>query len=234
MKKTKRMTKMLEAVKDRKGLQIKDAVRYCKTNATAKFDETIEVAVNLGVDPKHADQIVRGVVSLPHGTGKTVGVLVFAMEEKAKEALEAGADFAGFEVYMNKIMEGWSDIDVVIATPDMMAKISRLGKVLGPRGLMPNPKSGTVTNDVAQAVKEVKAGKIDFRTEKTGIVHVGIGKASFTETQIEENLMEFIKRIIALKPSAAKGTYIKKVTLTSTMGLGYEIDRNSLTTAQIG
>jgi large subunit ribosomal protein L1 len=233
MKQTKRMTMMLEKAPRRTALTYKEAVRLCKANATAKFDETIEVAVNLGVDPRHADQIVRGVVSLPHGTGKTVRVLVFAMEDKAKEALEAGADYAGFEVYMTKIMEGWTDVDVVIATPDMMAKISRLGKVLGPRGLMPNPKSGTVTNDVAQAVKEVKAGKIDFRTEKKGIVHVGIGKASFTETQLEENLMEFVKKIISLKPSASKGTYLKRVTLSSTMGLGYDIERSTLT-AQIG
>ncbi|MCG2759594.1 MAG: 50S ribosomal protein L1 [Candidatus Delongbacteria bacterium] len=233
MKKTKRITKMLDAVPERNGLQYKDAVKYCKANATAKFDETVEIAVNLGVDPRHADQIVRGVVSLPNGTGKKVRVLVFAMEDKAKEALEAGADYAGFEIYMTKIMEGWTDIDVVIATPDMMAKISRLGKILGPRGLMPNPKSGTVTNDVALAVKEVKAGKIDFRTEKKGIVHVGIGKVSFTETQIEENLIEFIKKIVSLKPNASKGTYLKRITITSTMGLAYDIDKNSLL-AQIG
>jgi large subunit ribosomal protein L1 len=155
------------------------------------------------------------------------------MEEKAKEALEAGADYAGFEEYVTKITDGWTDIDVIIATPDMMAKIGRLGKVLGPRGLMPNPKSGTVTNDVATAVKEVKAGKIDFRTEKKGLIHVGIGKASFTETQIEENMIEFIKKIMALKPAASKGTYLKKVTLSSTMGLGYDIDRSSIL-SQIG
>lgn len=228
MKTTKRITKMLETASQRRDLNYQEAVKICKANATAKFDETVEVAVNLGVDPRHADQIVRGVVSLPNGTGKEVRVLVFAMEEKAKEALAAGADYAGFEEYVTKITEGWTDIDVIIATPDMMAKISRLGKVLGPRGLMPNPKSGTVTNDIAQAVKEVKAGKIDFRTEKKGIVHVGIGKASFTETQIEENLIEFIKKIVSLKPSASKGTYLKKITLSSTMGLGYEIDRNSI------
>ncbi len=228
MKKTKRITKMLEAAPQRRSLSYQEAVKVCKANATAKFDETVEVAVNLGVDPRHADQIVRGVVSLPHGTGKEVRVLVFAMEEKAKEALAAGADHAGFEEYVTKISEGWTDIDVIIATPDMMAKISRLGKILGPRGLMPNPKSGTVTNDVAQAVKEVKAGKIDFRTEKKGIVHVGIGKVSFTETQIEENLIEFLKKIMSLKPAASKGTYLKRITISSTMGLGYEIDRNSI------
>ncbi len=233
MKKTKRINRMLESAPKRKALPYKDAVSLCKSNATAKFDESVEVSVNLGVDPRHADQIVRGVVSLPHGTGKEVRVLVFAMEEKAKEALDAGADYAGFEEYVQKINDGWTDIDVVIATPDMMAKIGRLGKVLGPRGLMPNPKSGTVTNDVATAVKEVKAGKIDFRTEKKGIVHVAIGKVSFSEQQIEENLLEFIKKIISLKPSAAKGTYLKKITLSSTMGLGYDIEKNSVI-AQIG
>lgn len=227
MKESKRLKKMLEGAPNRISMDVAEAVKLCKSNATAKFDETIEVAINLGVDPRHADQIVRGVVSLPHGTGKNVKVLVFAKEEKAKIALEAGADFAGFEEYVEKIKNGWTDIDVIIATPDMMGQIGRLGRVLGPRGLMPNPKSGTVTMDVAKAVQEVKAGKIDFRTEKKGIVHVGIGKASFTETQLEENLLEFVKKIIALKPAAAKGTYIEKLTLSSTMGLGYDIDKNS-------
>ena len=227
MKESKRLKKMLEGAPNRISMDVAEAVKLCKSNATAKFDETIEVAINLGVDPRHADQIVRGVVSLPHGTGKNVRVLVFAKEEKAKIALEAGADFAGFEEYVEKIKNGWTDIDVIIATPDMMGQIGRLGRVLGPRGLMPNPKSGTVTMDVAKAVQEVKAGKIDFRTEKKGIVHVGIGKASFTETQLEENLLEFVKKIIALKPAAAKGTYIEKLTLSSTMGLGYDIDKNS-------
>ena len=224
MKKTKRINKMLESTPNRVALDLKAAVEGCKSNATAKFDETIEIAINLGVDPRHADQIVRGVVSLPHGTGKEIKVLVFATEEKAKEALDAGADYAGFEEYMEKIQGGWTDIDVIIATPDMMGKIGRLGKVLGPRGLMPNPKSGTVTPDVATAVKEVKAGKIDFRTEKKGIIHVGVGKASFGEVQLEENISEFIKKIMALRPSAAKGIYVKKITLSSTMGLAYDID----------
>ncbi|MCK4979434.1 MAG: 50S ribosomal protein L1 [Candidatus Delongbacteria bacterium] len=224
MKETKRIKKMLESTPNRVALNLKEAVEACKSNATAKFDETIEITINLGVDPRHADQIVRGVVSLPHGTGKEIKVLVFATEEKAKEALDAGADYAGFEEYMEKIQGGWTDIDVIIATPDMMGKIGRLGKVLGPRGLMPNPKSGTVTPDVATAVKEVKAGKIDFRTEKKGIIHVGVGKASFGEVQLEENISEFIKKIMALRPSAAKGIYVKKITLSSTMGLAYEID----------
>ncbi|MDA3837747.1 MAG: 50S ribosomal protein L1 [Candidatus Delongbacteria bacterium] len=224
MKESKRLKKMLEASPERISLELKKAVEMCKSNATAKFDETIELAVNLGVDPRHADQIVRGVVSLPHGTGKEVKVLVFATEEKAKEALEAGADYAGFEEYMEKIQGGWTDIDVIIATPDMMGKIGRLGRVLGPRGLMPNPKSGTVTPDVAKAVKEVKAGKIDFRTEKQGIIHVGVGKASFEENQLEENIQEFMRKILALKPSAAKGIYVEKITLSSTMGLAYDIE----------
>lgn len=219
---------MLESAPERNSLALTKAVELCKSNATAKFDETIEISVNLGVDPRHADQIVRGVVSLPHGTGKEVRVLVFANEDKAKEALEAGADHAGFEEYVEKVQGGWTDIDVVIATPDMMGKIGRLGKVLGPRGMMPNPKSGTVTMDVAKAVKEVKAGKIDFRTEKKGIVHVGVGKASFGLDQLEENILAFIKKIVALKPSAAKGTYIKKITISSTMGLAYDIETSEV------
>ena len=231
MKKTKRIKKMLEHSPVRVSLELKNAVDMCKSNATAKFDETIELAVNLGVDPRHADQIVRGVVSLPHGTGKEVKVLVFATEEKAKEALEAGADYAGFEEYIEKIQGGWTDIDVIIATPDMMGKIGKLGRVLGPRGLMPNPKSGTVTPNVAKAVKEVKAGKIDFRTEKKGIIHVGVGKASFQEVQLEENIQEFMRKIIALKPSAAKGVYVQKITLSSTMGLAYDIDPANLITS---
>ncbi len=229
MKKSKRASKMLESASSRLGLGLEDAVKLCKSNATAKFDETIEVAVNLGVDPRHADQIVRGVVSLPHGTGKDVRVLVFAKEAKAKEALEAGADYAGFEEYVQKIKDGWTDVDVVIATPDMMGQVGKIGRILGPRGLMPNPKSGTVTMDVANAVKEVKAGKIDFRTDKVGIVHVGIGKASFEEVQIVENILVFMKKIVALKPSVAKGTYIKKITVSSTMGLGYDVDVAALT-----
>jgi len=228
MKNGKRKKAMIETAPERTGLMISEAVKLCKSNATAKFDETIEIAVNLGVDPRHADQIVRGVVSLPNGTGKEVRVLVMAMEEKANEALEAGADFAGFEEYVQKISDGWLDFDVMIATPDMMSKIGRLGRILGPRGMMPNPKSGTVTNDVSKAVKEVKAGKIDFRTEKKGIVHVGIGKASFTEEQIEGNLVAFMKKILSLRPVVAKGTYIKKVTISSTMGLGYDIDRSAV------
>lgn len=228
MKSTKRLKKMLDLASNRESLELSKAIEICKSNATAKFDETIEIAVNLGVDPRHADQIVRGVVSLPNGTGKTIRVLVFANEDKAKEALEAGADYAGFDEYMKKVQDGWLDFDVVIATPDMMGKIGRLGRVLGPRQLMPNPKSGTVTMDVATAVKEVKAGKIKFKTDKKGIVHAGIGKASFDAVKIEENLLAFMGQIIKLKPSGAKGVYLEKITLSSTMGLGYDLEKDSV------
>lgn len=228
MKKSKRIIKMMEAAPNRNSLDVKEAIQLCKSNATAKFDETVEVAVNLGVDPKHADQIVRGVVSLPHGTGKTVKVLVIAKEDKAKEALEAGADFAGLDEYLDKIKDGWTDVDVIITTPDLMGQMGRFGKILGPRGLMPSPKGGTVTVDVAKAVKEVKAGKFEFRTDKKGIVHVGIGKASFSETQLYENLCEFLKRIVALKPAAAKGVYVQKITISSTMGLGYRVEKSTI------
>ncbi|MBN1971931.1 MAG: 50S ribosomal protein L1 [Candidatus Delongbacteria bacterium] len=230
MKKSKRIRKLIESVPNRSNLAFEDAVKFCKQNATAKFNETIEVAVNLGVDPRHADQIVRGVVALPHGTGKNVRVLVFAADDKADEARAAGADYVGLDDMIQKISDGWTDIDVIITTPNLMGKIGRLGKILGPRGLMPNPKSGTVTLDVATAVKEVKAGKIDFRTDKKGVVHVGVGKASFGEEQLRENIVEFMKKIMQLKPSAAKGVYLKKITLSSTMGLGYDVDRNSVTT----
>lgn len=229
MKMSKRLKKMLENAPKREGLDVKEAIRLCKSNATAKFDESIEISVNLGVDPKYADQIVRGVVSLPNGTGKTVRVLVLAREEKAKLALAAGADYAGLEEYADKIKNGWLDFDVVIATPDLMGEVGKLAKILGPRGLMPNPKSGTVSMDVEKAVKEVKAGKIDFRTDKKGIIHAAVGKASFGEEQLFENIMELVKRIIALKPATAKGVYLKKLTLTSTMGLGYDVEKTSVT-----
>lgn len=228
MKLTKRIKKMLATAPNRNNLIISEAIQLCKSNSTAKFDETIDLAVNLGVDPKHADQIVRGVVSLPHGTGKTVKVLVLAKEEKANAALAAGADYAGLEVYVEKIKSGWVDVDVVIATPDLMGEVGKLAKILGPRKLMPNPKSGTVTMDVEKAVKEAKAGKFEFRTDKKGIVHACVGKASFTEAQLDENIKVFMKRIMALKPSTAKGIYLKKITLSSTMGLGYVVDKNSV------
>jgi large subunit ribosomal protein L1 len=199
------------------------AVDQVKKSAYAKFDESVDVAVRLGVDPKHADQIVRGTVSLPHGTGKKIRVLVLAQGEKAKEAEAAGADMVGIE-YIQKIKDGWLDTDVIVATPDVMGQLGPLGKVLGPRGLMPNPKAGTVTMDVAKAVKELKAGKIEFRVDKSGIVHAPIGKKSFGSEQLADNLQAFMDAIVKAKPSAAKGHYIRSVTVSSTMGPGVPVD----------
>jgi len=201
----------------------KDAVEQVKANATAKFDESVDIAVRLGVDPKHADQIVRGTVSLPNGTGKKVRVLAITQGDKAKEAEAAGADYVGLE-YIQKIKDGWLDTDVVVATPDIMGQLAPLGKVLGPRGLMPNPKAGTVTMDVGRAVKELKAGKIEFRVDKTGIIHAAIGKKSFTAEALEQNLHAFMDAILRAKPSAAKGQYVKSVTVSSTMGPGVKLD----------
>lgn len=225
MKLTKKRKQILKEIDLKKSFSIKEAVELVKKYATAKFDESVEIAVNLGVDPKHADQVVRGTVSLPHGLGKTVRVLVIAKPEKQQEAIDAGADYVGFEDYLKKIAEGWTDVDVIIAAPDTMSELGKLGKILGPRGLMPNPKSGTVTPHLAQAVKEVKAGKIDFRVDKLGIVHTSIGKASFDTDKLVDNIHAFLNTIIKLKPAAAKGTYIKSVTLSSTMGPGIKIDR---------
>ena len=201
----------------------KDAVEKVKVGATAKFDESVDIAVRLGVDPKHADQIVRGTVSLPNGTGKTIRVLAIAQGDKAKEAEAAGADYVGIE-YIQKIKEGWLDTDVVVATPDVMGQLAPLGKTLGPRGLMPNPKAGTVTMDVGRAVKELKAGKIEFRVDKTGIIHAAIGKKSFTAQALEETLHAFMEAILRAKPSAAKGQYVRSVTVSSTMGPGVKLD----------
>lgn len=226
MKLTKKQKEIKKNVELNKDYKITEAVALVKKFAKAKFDESVDLAINLGVDPKHADQVVRGTVSLPHGTGKTVKVLVIAKPEKQQEAIDAGADHVGFEDYLKKIQEGWTDIDVIIAAPDTMSELGKLGKVLGPRGLMPNPKSGTVTPNLGQAVKEIKAGKIDFRVDKNGTVHSAIGKASFTEQQLVENVTVFINMILKLKPSAAKGTYIKSLTVSSTMGPGIRIDRN--------
>ena len=202
-----------------------DAVGLVKDLSFAKFDETVEVAVRLGVDPRHADQIVRGTVVLPHGTGKTARVLVIAQGDKAREAEEAGADFVGVE-YVQKIKDGWLDFDVAVATPDLMGQVGQLGRVLGPRGLMPTPKAGTVTFDVARAVREIKAGKIEFRVDKTGNVHAPIGKVSFTGEQLSENLGAFMENILRAKPSAAKGQYVRTVTVASTMGPGVPVDAN--------
>ena len=207
---------------------VEAAVKLVKANATAKFDESIEIAVNLGVDPRHADQQVRGVVSLPSGTGRDVRVAVIAKDAKAAEATAAGADIVGAEELVERIQGGFMEFDRVIATPDMMALVGRLGKVLGPRGLMPNPRVGTVTPNVAQAVKDAKGGAIEFRTEKTGIIHAGIGKASFTEDAILANVRALVDALNKAKPSGAKGTYIKKISLSSTMGPGFKIDAGSL------
>ena len=200
-----------------------EAIEKVKATATAKFDESVDVAVRLGVDPKHADQIVRGTVSMPHGTGKTVRVLVIAGGDKAAEAEAAGADYAGVD-YVQKIKEGWLEADVIVATPDVMGQLGPLGKVLGPRGLMPNPKAGTVTMDVAKAVRELKAGKIEFRVDKAGIVHAPIGKKSFAAEHLAANLQAFMDAVLRAKPSAAKGTYVRSVTVSSTMGPGVRLD----------
>jgi large subunit ribosomal protein L1 len=199
------------------------AVEQVKQAAFAKFDESVDVAVRLGVDPKHADQIVRGTVSLPHGTGKKIRVLVIAQGDKVKEAEAAGADFVGID-YVQKIKDGWLDTDVIVATPDVMGQLGALGKILGPRGLMPNPKAGTVTMDVTKAVKELKAGKIEFRVDKSGIVHAPIGKKSFAAEHLAANLQAFMDAIVKAKPSAAKGHYIRSVTVSSTMGPGVRVD----------
>jgi len=201
----------------------REAVERVKAAAFAKFDESVDIAVRLGVDPKHADQIVRGTVVMPNGTGKKVRVLVITQGEKVKEAEAAGADFIGIE-FLQKLKEGWLDADVIVATPDVMGQLAPLGKVLGPRGLMPNPKAGTVTTDVSRAVKELKAGKIEFRVDKTGIVHAPIGKRSFAADALADNLQAFMDAVVKAKPSAAKGTYIRSVTVSSTMGPGVRVD----------
>ena len=204
---------------------VEEAIGLAKKTARTKFDETVDLAVNLGVDPKQADQMVRGTVVLPHGTGKQVKVLVFAKGEKEKEAKEAGADYVGAEDLADKIQkEGWTDFDTVVATPDIMGLVGRLGKVLGPRGLMPNPKTGTVTFDVAKAVKDIRAGKVEYRVEKAGIVHVPVGKASFDEQKLIENTKAVLESIIKSKPSSSKGKYLKAVTVATTMGPGIKMD----------
>ena len=203
-----------------------EAAGLVKQMARAGFDETVDVAVRLGVDPRHADQIVRGTVVLPHGTGKSLRVLVLTQGDKAREAESAGADFVGGKDLIARIQEGWLDFDVVVATPDMMGEVGKLGRVLGPRGLMPNPKSGTVTFDIARVVREVKAGKIEFRVDKTGNVHAPIGKVSFSESQLADNLQAFLEAIVRAKPAAAKGIYVRNVAVSSTMGPSVRLDPN--------
>ena len=204
--------------------EVEEAIDLAKKTATAKFDETVEFAVKLGVDPKHADQQVRGAVVLPHGTGKTNRVLVFAKGDKLKEAEAAGADYAGAEELVTKIQGGWADFDVAVATPDMMGLVGRLGKILGPKGLMPNPKVGTVTLDVARAINEIKAGKIEYRTDKAGNIHAPIGKVSFDSEKLVENFYTLMDTLIKVKPSAAKGQYVRSVTVSTTMGPGIKIN----------
>jgi len=231
----KRGKKYLEALKlvDRsKAYPVAEAIELVKKTNIAKFDATVEVAFRLGVDPKKADQQIRGAVVLPHGTGKVQRVLVFAKGEKAKEAEAAGADYVGDTEYINKIQEGWFDFDVVVATPDMMGEVGKLGRILGPKGLMPNPKTGTVTFDVAKAVQEIKAGKVEYRVDKAGNVHVPIGKVSFDNEKLVENFTTIYEAILKAKPAAAKGTYVKNVTVTSTMGPGIKVDPSTVAVAQ--
>jgi large subunit ribosomal protein L1 len=217
---------------ERKPLPVAGAVQAVKEAAFAKFDETVELAMRLGVDPKHADQMVRGTVVLPHGTGKTLRILVFASGEKIREAEEAGADHVGGDELAKKIEGGWLDFDAVVATPDMMKVVGRLGRVLGPRGLMPNPKTGTVTFEVGRAIAELKAGKVEFRVDKTGIVHAPLGKVSFTADQLRENAEALIHAVLRAKPAAAKGKYVKSASISSTMGPGVRIEDSALEVAE--
>jgi large subunit ribosomal protein L1 len=213
-----------------KNYQLKEAVEIIKEASYAKFDETVDVAVRLGVDPRHADQMVRGAVVLPNGLGKTVRVLVFAKGEKEREARDAGADYVGAEDLVAKIQEGWFEFDTAIATPDMMGVVGKIGKLLGPRGLMPNPKVGTVTFDIDRAIKDSKAGKVEFRVEKAGIVHAPVGKLSFAEEKLQENILALVDALVKAKPPAAKGNYMKKITISSTMGPGVALDLTDITT----
>ena len=222
--KGKKYKKAIENIDRLKRYNFQEAVQLVLESKYAKFDETVDVAVRLGVDPRHADQMVRGTVALPHGVGKEVRVLVFAKGEKEKEALDAGADYAGSDEYIEKIQEGWLEFDKTIATPDMMGTVSKLGRVLGPRGMMPNAKLGTVTFDVAKAVEEIKAGKIEFKVEKAGIVHAPMGKASFGSDKLIANISAFMDTILRLKPPASKGTYLKSIAISTTMGPGIKVD----------
>jgi large subunit ribosomal protein L1 len=225
---TKNQKRVKAKVEPGKQYKLSEATKLLKEISYTKFDASVDIAVRLGVDPRKADQMVRGVVTLPHGTGKVTRVLVLCTPDKEQEATGAGADYVGLDDYIEKIKNGWTDVDVIVATPSVMAKIGAVGRILGPRGLMPNPKTGTVTMDVGKAVQEVKAGKIDFRVDKTGIVHSGIGKLSFSDENIAANVKEFIDVIIKLKPRAAKGTYIRSIYLSSTMSMGLAIDPKSI------
>lgn len=225
---TKNQKLASEKIEAGKEYALREAAQLVKDITTTKFDASVDLDVRLGIDPRKSNQMVRGVVTLPHGTGKQIRVLALCTPDKEEEAKQAGADYVGLDEYIEKIKGGWTDVDVIITMPAIMGKIGALGRVLGPRGLMPNPKSGTVTNDVASAVKEVKAGKIDFKVDKTGIIHSSIGKVSFSAEQIRDNAREFISHLIKLKPTAAKGTYIKSIYLSSTMSLGIKVDPKSV------
>jgi large subunit ribosomal protein L1 len=225
---TKNRKLALEKIEVEKAYKLNEAAVLVKEITKAKFDSSVDIDVRLGVDPRKANQMVRGVVTLPHGTGKQVRVLVLCPPEKVDEAKEAGADYVGLDDYVEKIEKGWTDIDVIITMPSVMGKIGKLGRVLGPRGLMPNPKSGTVTMEVGKAVKEVKMGKIDFKVDKFGIIHSSVGKASFSPEQIADNAKEFISTIVKLKPSSAKGTYIKSIYMSSTMSPGIKVDTKAI------
>jgi len=225
---SKRRKEIIKKIDKAKSFTVTEAIQKLKETANAKFDESIDIAMRLGVDPRQADQLVRGTVALPHGTGKKIRVLVITKPERHEEAINAGADFVGFDDYLKKIQEGWADCDVIIAAPDVMSELGKLGKILGPKGLMPNPKSGTVTNDIVKAINEVKAGRIEFRVDKAGIVHAALGKASFDSKKLEENIMTFINQIIKMKPTTAKGQYIKSITLNSTMGPGLPISKSEI------
>ena len=225
MKHGKKYNNAVKKFDQKKFYSVDEAVGIVKESATAKFTEGVDIAVRLGVDPKKADQAIRGTVALPHGIGKSVRVLVVTKAPKDAEAKAAGADYAGFEEYIEKIKGGWADVDVIIATPDVMVDLGKLGKILGPRGLMPNPKSGTVTMDIATAVKEVKAGKIEFRVDKAGIVHSTVGKVNFEKEKLADNIKAFLATIAKLKPATAKGQYVKSISISSTMGPGVQIDR---------
>lgn len=228
MKRSKGYRRVREKVDRLKLYPLDESIRFIKENHFVKFDESVDINLVLGVDPRHADQIVRGTVALPHGTGKTVRIMVFAQGDKAREAQEAGADFIGGDEEVQKVQEGWLDFDVVVATPDMMGKVGRLGKVLGPRGLMPNPKSGTVTMDVAKTVKELKAGKIEYRVDRQGGLSVAIGKVSFAENQLLENAMAFLDAVSRSRPASLKGQYVKSAAISSTMGVGLKLDFNTI------
>jgi len=228
MKKRSKRYRELAKLLEKQEYPLEEAIQLLKKTASAKFDETVEISVRLGVDPRHADQVVRGTVALPHGLGKEVRVLVIAKGEKAEEAEQSGADYVGYDDYLEKIQQGWVDFDVLVATPDAMRDLGKLGRVLGPRGLMPNPKSGTVTMDIGTTVKEIKAGKIDFRVDKTGIVHTGIGKASFEDIKLKDNVKTLLQTIIRMKPVGAKGTYLRSICISNTMGPGIRILPNPL------